>query len=297
MFRSPAIPVKSADEGEKPFWISYADLMTALMVLFLVVMCVTLLNVTRQINESLANEDLRKQEIMTFCQDLQQMLGANAKLSSIQVDCERKKINFGSEALFPYADYHIASTTQGKLRYFASELLKVAESPHGKRWLKRIIVEGFTDSKGSYLYNLDLSLKRSQSVLCSLISPDQSSVLTLSEKLQIQKLFLVGGFSSNSSKSSADESRRVEWKLDFYGLTEEPVNAPETYQLTMQGLYALDKQSSIPKAYALRGLVGNEYTGSEEFLKAVETVLGRDLVLKNSENLLEVASNFGRCQL
>ena len=30
------------DEGEKPFWISYADLMTACMTLFLVVMAVTI---------------------------------------------------------------------------------------------------------------------------------------------------------------------------------------------------------------------------------------------------------------
>lgn len=34
------------DEAEKPFWISFADLMTALMVLFLVVMGVALLAVT-----------------------------------------------------------------------------------------------------------------------------------------------------------------------------------------------------------------------------------------------------------
>ena len=36
----------SKEEAEKPFWISYADLMTALMVLFLVVMSVALLAVT-----------------------------------------------------------------------------------------------------------------------------------------------------------------------------------------------------------------------------------------------------------
>jgi flagellar motor protein MotB len=33
---------RSKDEGEKPFWISFADLMTALMTLFLVVMAVSL---------------------------------------------------------------------------------------------------------------------------------------------------------------------------------------------------------------------------------------------------------------
>ena len=33
---------RRSDEAEKPFWISYADLMTAMMVLFLVVMVASL---------------------------------------------------------------------------------------------------------------------------------------------------------------------------------------------------------------------------------------------------------------
>ena len=41
----------SKGEPEKPFWISYADLMTALMVLFLVVMSVALLAVTKTASE------------------------------------------------------------------------------------------------------------------------------------------------------------------------------------------------------------------------------------------------------
>ena len=39
------------EEGEKPFWISYSDLMTALMVLFLVVMSVSMLVITRELLE------------------------------------------------------------------------------------------------------------------------------------------------------------------------------------------------------------------------------------------------------
>ena len=42
---------KGRDQAEKPFWISYADLMTALMVLFLVVMSVALLAVTKKITD------------------------------------------------------------------------------------------------------------------------------------------------------------------------------------------------------------------------------------------------------
>ncbi len=36
---------RRSDEAEKPFWISYADLMTAMMVLFLVVMVASLSSV------------------------------------------------------------------------------------------------------------------------------------------------------------------------------------------------------------------------------------------------------------
>lgn len=50
---------RSKDDGEKPFWISFADLMTALMTLFLVVMAVSLMVVTKKINEATQAENQR----------------------------------------------------------------------------------------------------------------------------------------------------------------------------------------------------------------------------------------------
>ncbi|MEE1707526.1 flagellar motor protein MotB, partial [Pseudomonas aeruginosa] len=35
MFGKSAAPARARDEGENPFWISFADLMTAMMILFL----------------------------------------------------------------------------------------------------------------------------------------------------------------------------------------------------------------------------------------------------------------------
>lgn len=46
-------------EGESPFWISFSDLMTALMTLFLVVMAVTLIAVTKTVT---AEEQKKKIE-------------------------------------------------------------------------------------------------------------------------------------------------------------------------------------------------------------------------------------------
>jgi flagellar motor protein MotB len=51
MFAPIIVKRGSKDEAEKPFWISYADLMTALMVLFLVVMSVALLAVTKTVSQ------------------------------------------------------------------------------------------------------------------------------------------------------------------------------------------------------------------------------------------------------
>lgn len=48
---------RRGDEAEKPFWISYADLMTAMMVLFLVVMVASLSSVTQRIQQAEAGRN------------------------------------------------------------------------------------------------------------------------------------------------------------------------------------------------------------------------------------------------
>ncbi|MBF0214524.1 MAG: hypothetical protein HQM00_13350, partial [Magnetococcales bacterium] len=67
------------------------------------------------------------------------------------------------------------------------------------------------DAAGSYLYNVDLSLKRAQSVLCALLSVDLPP-----EKLRrLQELLIIDGASVTAIKSSPEESRRVEVRLEF----------------------------------------------------------------------------------
>lgn len=89
-----------------------------------------------------------------------------------------------------------------------------------KKWFKQIVIEGFTDTDGSYLYNLHLSLQRSEWVMCSLL--DSRSALqqkiTPEQQVQIRKLFLAGGVSFNNAKESKEASRRVELRMQFFGL-------------------------------------------------------------------------------
>ncbi len=49
MFTPLVLKRGNKPEGESPFWISFSDLMSALMVLFLLVMAVTLISVTKDV--------------------------------------------------------------------------------------------------------------------------------------------------------------------------------------------------------------------------------------------------------
>lgn len=210
---------RNKDEGEKPFWISFADLMTALMVMFLLVMSVALLAVTNEVSTADRNKAKREQEIDQLWVKIEK---AAEKNPGIFVDKNRAVIDFGDRARFDTGSSQLSSEQAQSLRQFVSEMLIVAQDELGKKWLKRIVAEGFADQRGDYLLNLNLSLQRSQRVLCVLLSPAPAQGFTLNqaEQEQVRDLFLVGGYSFNSAKKTLEESRRIELRLEFFGLDE-----------------------------------------------------------------------------
>ena len=210
----------SRDEAEKPFWISYADLMTALMVLFLLVMSVALLAVTKVVDEAQQRTDARKRDITEL---LNQVKKATDLFPGVSVDMDRGVIDFHDRARFETGSSRLSLDQARLLRAFMPGVLAIARNDLGKKWLKRVVVEGFADQRGTYLLNLNLSLQRSERLLCVLLgqpAPGEQP-MTSSELEQIRDLFLVGGYSFNSAKASFDESRRIELRLEFYGVEED----------------------------------------------------------------------------
>jgi flagellar motor protein MotB len=106
------------------------------------------------------------------------------------------------------------------LRKFVPEIITLANDDLGKSILKRVVVEGYTDKKGSYLSNLNLSLQRSQRVLCTMFATSGPNLLSDQEKEHVRSLFFVGGYSFNAIKDTDEESRRVEMRLEFLGIDE-----------------------------------------------------------------------------
>jgi outer membrane protein OmpA-like peptidoglycan-associated protein len=272
------------DDGEKPFWISFADLMTAMMVLFLVAMCAALMQAKketakaleaqeaatrlqadlekarRELEEEKRRRNLRRERrearISAFQEKVREIV---VQYPGISFDAARNAINFGPRAHFESGRHDLSRDQVMTLRRFVPELLEKVhqELDPSDRWLKRIVVEGFTDDRGGYLYNLNLSLQRSQRVICGLLakewityvsaprpvpapavagwpagagpgpSPLPPQFIPRAEKLDplgdreeflIRSLFFVGGYSSNSQKASREESRRIELRIEFFEL-------------------------------------------------------------------------------
>lgn len=211
---------RGGEDGEKPFWISFADLMTALMVLFLFVMSVALLAVTKTVTEVERKKAEREQQIEKL---LSRLEDTTAKYLGVHIDKSRAVIDFGDRARFDSGSSKLSPEQGRYLREYAPAVLEIARDELGQQWLKRIVVEGFADQSGDYLLNLNLSLQRGQRVLCALLAPGAGDEAHLSDpdRSQVRDLFLVGGYSFNSAKATPEESRRIELRLEFYGLDEE----------------------------------------------------------------------------
>ena len=215
------------EEGEKPFWISYADLMSALMVTFLLVMSVALLAVTKNASEAERAEARREQEIKAV---LDRIEAITRRFPGTSIDRTRNVIDFGERARFETGSSRLTRDQAQELVLFVIDLLAVAREDVARKWLKRVVAEGFADQRGDYLLNLDLSLQRSQRVLCVLLdttyAPHRS--LDAGEMEQTRDLFFVGGYSFNSIKKTLEESRRIELRLEFLNLNElRPRNAEQ----------------------------------------------------------------------
>jgi hypothetical protein len=219
---SPRRPPR--DQAEKPFWISFSDLMTSLMVLFMVTMAVALLSITTGVNKIEAEKVARDEAIRACMADVRTIAAGDGYAG---VSVAGNAIEFGHIAEFQKRGHDLPAENRTFLRKFMPPLLKAARSEKCARWLKHITVEGYASPEGSYLYNLNLSLQRSQRVLCSLLDSRAPDALSEDDRKFIRMIFLVGGVSFNATKDRPERSRRIELKMEFREVGERKIAHPE----------------------------------------------------------------------
>lgn len=229
MFSSRKTPRKRhRAEAESPFWISFSDLMTALMALFLVAMAVALLSVTQGLRQMDEGRISRDSAISTCLNDIRQI---TRQPEYAGVTLRGQTLELGTLAEFPKDSNTLEPQRMGFLRHFVPHMLAVARTPECQNWLKRFVLEGYASPEGSYLYNLNLSLERSQRVLCVLLDAKAPDAPNLEDRQAIREMFFVGGSSFNSAiLNQPEKSRRVELRLEFKDLRK--TCAPDTPDCT-----------------------------------------------------------------
>lgn len=204
------------EDAEKPFWISFSDLMTALMVLFLVAMSVALIAVAYSERTRDIDKNAREETIQSCIADIENL----TKLREFNgVSIRGNSIDFGTLVLFGNDRHTFESPVHEHfVRKFVPRVLDLARSEKCDKWLKRVVVEGFASQTGDYLYNLNLSYLRSQRVLCVLLDSKAADGIAAIDRKLVQTLFLVGGSSFNTAAGDPSKMRRVELKLEFRDL-------------------------------------------------------------------------------
>lgn len=115
------------------------------------------------------------------------------------------------------------------LRSYLVQILTIADSALARKWLGSIAISGPGDGHGTYLFNLSLSLQRSQRILSILLSPTEVGELALNNKeIEIvQRLFAVNHHPAASRKAGAGRPGPIELHFNFRAeLTPGP--APQT---------------------------------------------------------------------
>ena len=239
---------REREEGEKPFWISFSDLMSALMVLFLVALTVALLAVTKKVSEDEREDRERSEVIAALMAEIKQVV-SEKEFEGVRV--VGNTIDFGPRGLFGNGQNTLTAPQRQLLQQFTPKLLeRLRVTDAGKFWFKRAVVEGYASQSGKYLFNLNLSLERSERVLCELLRDPISGgpALPAADRKQIATQFFVGGASFNSLRATAEDSRRIEFKLEFKSRQElsyereNPATAVDASALTQ----ALDTKERCP---------------------------------------------------
>ena len=222
---------KSNKNSEKlNFWLSYSDMMAALLLVFILILSCTLLE-TRATYEAKQAELAEKEKIIASQQSqIDTIVGVRGDLVdalstefsgnalSVKVDAQSGTITLDSTLLFGFDDDQLQDQGKAFLDQFLPKYFSVLLSEDFSPYVAEIIIEGHTDTDGSYMYNLQLSQNRAFAV-ASYCLENSNHILTDNQLEKLRILLTANGRSWSSpiynddGSVNMDASRRVEIKF------------------------------------------------------------------------------------
>ncbi|EAK7263364.1 hypothetical protein EY859_05430 [Campylobacter coli] len=166
----------------------------------------------RNLQESFDKAKEKVQNLSLIRENLSKELQAKLD-SNITIDQKTGSISLPSEVLFDKDSYTLKNEAKASLRKILSEYFNaIINDPKILSNIENIIIEGHTDSDGSYIYNLDLSQKRAYEVM--------NFIYTFYKDTRLQKLLMASGRSFSdpvlvNGVEDKDKSRRIEIKFSI----------------------------------------------------------------------------------
>ncbi|WP_139339567.1 OmpA family protein [Bacillus dakarensis] len=200
-------------EETSSHWISYSDLMSALLLMFALFLMINILESKAAMEE----KDQMIEELTGVRTKIIEELKAEFEHSklSMEVDPQTGAIRFSSGVFFGTNESTVSDQGKEHLKEFIPKYIDVLFSEGFKDNVAQIIVEGHTDQSGTYLYNLDLSQERSLAVVKEILSDEFPD---FEHKDQLRNLLTSNGRSFSEliyedGVVNPNKSRRVEFKF------------------------------------------------------------------------------------
>ncbi len=148
--------------------------------------------------------------------DLNEQFSANA--INVEIDTETGAILLDSSVLFAYNESELTSEGLDILDQILPIYCQVLLGGEYADYVAEIIIDGYTDSSGDYLTNLDLSQERAYAVASYLYENRQRFLTEDESETLLSRLTANGKSNSNlilneDGTENADASRRVEVKF------------------------------------------------------------------------------------
>ena len=136
----------------------------------------------------------------------------------VSVDSKTGAITLDSSILFESDEYDLSPAGQDFLVQFLPVYLNVLLSPDFSGYVSEIIIEGHTDTEGTYMHNLELSQQRALAVAYFCLS-EENDILDPATLESLRSIVTANGRSFSDpiydayGRIDMDASRRVEFKF------------------------------------------------------------------------------------
>lgn len=176
-----------------------------------------------ELNKAYLEIENARQELTTTKDELQSIVGIRTDIigalqdtfdnSSMKVDAQTGSITFSSDVLFRFNSSTLTEDSKKTLRDVIPMYLDVLLQDRFRGYIAEIIIEGHTDTHGTYMSNMELAHNRADAVASFCL--DKKNGLSEEKIEQLQQLLTVNSKSSSSPVYEKDTAGNVTGQVDM----------------------------------------------------------------------------------